>query len=87
MGGNGTKYSNLMFDLKNIKVLSSMPSEKTFFAHTYFDNMIYTFGGYDAYDKCQLTTCEYYDVKKDEWFNSELATTGKIEYRLAKPRS
>lgn len=29
-----------------------MPAEKTFFATVYFDHMIYTFGGYDAYDKC-----------------------------------
>jgi len=52
MGGNGNKYSCLMYDHKTIKPLASMPSEKTFFANCYFDNIIYTFGGYDAYDKC-----------------------------------
>ena len=65
-----------------------MPSDKTFFATVYYDHFIYTFGGYDAYDKCQLNTCEYYDCKKDEWFNSELSNpTGTTEYRLNKPRS
>jgi hypothetical protein len=48
-----------------------MPSEKTFFANVYFDGIIYTFGGYDAYDKVQLRSCEYYNIKKDQWFNSE----------------
>lgn len=28
-----------------------MPCEKTFFATAYLDGIIYTFGGYDAYDK------------------------------------
>lgn len=51
MGGNGNKYSNLMYDGKTVKVLAQMPSEKTFFAYVYHDNMIYTFGGYDAYEK------------------------------------
>lgn len=51
MGGNGNKNSNLMFDNKTIKVMASMPMEKTFFATVYFKNKIYTFGGYDAYDK------------------------------------
>ena len=41
-----------MFDNKTIKVMAPMPSEKTFFATVYFESKIYTFGGYDAYDKC-----------------------------------
>jgi hypothetical protein len=41
----------MMYDGKTIKVLASMPSEKTFFANVYHDGIIYTFGGYDAYDK------------------------------------
>ena len=48
-----------------------MPSDKTFFSTVYFDGIIYTFGGYDAYDKLQLKSCEYYNVKKDKWYNSE----------------
>lgn len=31
---------------------------------------IYTFGGYDAYDKVQIDQCEYYDMKSDRWYNS-----------------
>lgn len=49
-----------------------MPQEKTFFSAVYLNNVIYTFGGYDAYDKVQLNTCEYYDVQKDTWHNSPL---------------
>ena len=52
MGANGNKNSNLLYDMKAIKIMASMPSEKTFFANVYFDGIIYTFGGYDAYDKC-----------------------------------
>jgi len=65
-----------------------MPCEKTFFASVYFDNIIYTFGGYDAYDKVQLRTCEYYNVAKDEWHNSEvLNASGKVAFQLHKDRS
>jgi hypothetical protein len=39
-----------------------MPQEKTFFPAVHFKGIIYTFGGYDAYDKVQLSTCEYYDI-------------------------
>lgn len=28
-----------------------MPAEKTFFSYCYYKGIIYTFGGYDAYDK------------------------------------
>ena len=77
-----------MFDNKTIKVLSSMPSEKTFFATVYFDDIIYTFGGYDVYEKTQLRSCEYYNIAKDEWYNSELIQPkGKIEFQLHKERS
>jgi hypothetical protein len=81
MGGNGNKYSNLVYDGKTIKVLAQMPSEKTFFANVYHDGWIYTFGGYDAYDKVQLRTAEYYNIKKDEWYNSELISPSrKLEF-------
>lgn len=42
-----------------------MPQEKTFFSAVHVNGIIYTFGGYDAYDKLQLSTCEYYDMQKD----------------------
>ena len=60
MGANGNKHSNLMWDGKTVKTLAPMPSEKTFFAAVYFESVVYTFGGYDAYDKVQLTSCEYF---------------------------
>ena len=65
-----------------------MPAEKTFFAAVYHDGIIYTFGGYDSYDKVQLSTCEYYNLRKDKWFNSEMLNpSGKVEYRLHRDRS
>ena len=77
-----------MYDGKTIKVMSPMPAEKTFFAHIYFDGIIYTFGGYDSYDKCQLSSCEYYNISQNKWYNSEILNPqGKIEYQLHKPRS
>ena len=88
MGGNGNKYSNLLYDGKTIKVLAQMPSEKTFFAYVYHDNFVYTFGGYDAYDKVQLRSCEYYSIKKDEWYNSEfISPNGKTDFQLHRERS
>lgn len=62
-----------------------MPQEKTFFATVYHDGIIYTFGGYDAYEKTQVKSCEYYNVHKDEWYNSQLL--GKVEYQMHKERS
>lgn len=65
-----------------------MPSEKTFFSAVLFDGFIYTFGGYDSYEKVQLSTCEYYNMRKDTWYNSELLNPqGKIEYKLHSERS
>jgi len=65
-----------------------MPSEKTFFANVYFDGIIYTFGGYDAYEKVQLRSCEYYNIKKDQWHNSEqILPMGKVEFELHSDRS
>lgn len=88
LGSNGNKQSCLMWNGKAVKVLSQMPSEKTFFANVYFDNIIYTFGGYDAYDKVQLRSCEYYNIKKDQWHNSEqIAPMGKVEFELHNDRS
>ena len=42
-----------------------MPFEKTFFPAVYHRGIIYTFGGYDGYDKVQLNSCEYYDVNSE----------------------
>jgi len=39
-----------------------MPQEKTFFPAVYHKGIIYTFGGYDSFEKQQLNSCEYYDV-------------------------
>jgi N-acetylneuraminic acid mutarotase len=49
------------------------------------NGIIYTFGGYDAYDKLQLSSCEYYDMAKDQWHNSP--HDGKVEFKLNKERS
>ena len=44
---------------------------------------IYTFGGYDAYDKAQLDSCEYYDMKQDRWYNSPVQRpNGAVEFKL-----
>lgn len=88
LGSNGCKYSNLKYDQKTIHVLDQMPVEKTFFCAVIADGVIYTFGGYDAYDKIQLKSCEYYNIRKNKWFNSEvLSPQGKVEYRLHVERS
>ncbi len=62
LGGNGNVNTCLHFDLKTIKFKAQMPQEKTFFSALHCNGIIYTFGGYDAYDKVQLATCEYYNI-------------------------
>ena len=71
-----------------VKVRQNLPQEKTFFAAVHFRGRIYTFGGYDAYDKMQLDSCEYYDIKQDRWFNSPVQRpNGGVEYKLHQQRS
>lgn len=41
--------------------------EKSFFSAVYLDGKIYTFGGYDNYEKVQLKTCEIYDCDTNIW--------------------
>ena len=61
-----------------------MPMEKTFFAAFQYNGKIYTFGGYDAYDKQQLRNCEYYDIKEDKWYN---ANEEGVKFLLHEARS
>ena len=63
-----------MYNNRHLVVKQSMPTEKTFFPAVYYKGIIYTFGGYDPYEKTQLATCEYYDVKADKWYNSHAPT-------------
>ena len=80
IGGNGTQHNNLHFNGTTIKVRQNLPQEKTFFAAVYLRGRIYTFGGYDSYDKVQLDQCEYYDLKQDRWFNSPIQRpNGQVE--------
>lgn len=51
LGSNGNKNSCLKWDNKTIHSLCPMPQEKTFFPACLHEGVIYTFGGYDAYDK------------------------------------
>lgn len=65
-----------------------MPQEKTFFSAVLLKGIIWTFGGYDAYDKVQLSNCEYYDIEKDQWYNSPHDNAaGTVEFKLEKERS
>jgi len=89
VGSNGNKLmSCLHYDGKTVKVLAAMPTEKTFFAFVLHKGKIWTFGGYDAYDKSQVSTCEYYDVAGNTWHNSPILNPmGKVEFRLHHERS
>ena len=51
LGGQDAACTCLQYTDKTLKIKAPMPQEKTFFAAFYFDGKIYTFGGYDAYDK------------------------------------
>jgi hypothetical protein len=49
LGGTG-RANCFQFKNKNITIKSPMP-EKSFFSTVYLKGMIYTFGGYDNYEK------------------------------------
>lgn len=51
LGGMGSRDTNLQYVGKKLKVKAQMPQEKTFFPAVYHRGIIYTFGGYDGYDK------------------------------------
>ena len=88
IGGNGTQHNNLHFNGTTIKVRQNLPQEKTFFAAVHLRGRIYTFGGYDSYDKVQLDQSEYYDLKQDRWFNSPIQRpNGQVEFKLHQSRS
>lgn len=51
IGGNGTQHNNLHHNGVTIKLRQNLPQEKTFFAAVHLRGRIYTFGGYDSYEK------------------------------------
>ena len=51
VGGNGNQNNNLHYDNRTIKIRRNMPQEKTFFAAVHLKGRIYTFGGYDGFEK------------------------------------
>jgi len=76
MGNNCLQYID-----KNIVYRCPMLQEKSFFAAVAIKGMhIYTFGGYENVEKCQLKSCEVYSIEKDRW-------TGNEEVQLHEPRS
>jgi len=74
LGGNNTRENNLLYTNRQLKVRCPMPVEKSFFPAVYHKGLIYTFGGYESFEKQQLSSCEYYDVKADKWYNSHAPT-------------
>jgi N-acetylneuraminic acid mutarotase len=74
LGGNGNRDTNLEYTERQIRLRNGMPHEKTFFPAVYSRGIIYTFGGYDVFEKSQLASCEYYDIKADKWYNSHAPT-------------
>ncbi|CAI2361905.1 unnamed protein product [Moneuplotes crassus] len=68
LGGRSNNCLN--FKDKNVVCKAKM-SEKTFFSAVYLNGLIYTFGGYDSYDKVQLNTCEYYNIEENKWYSND----------------
>lgn len=67
MGNNCMQYID-----KNIVNKAPLPLEKSFFAAVAVKGThIYTFGGYENVEKCQLKSCEYYSIDKDKWYQNE----------------
>ncbi|CAI2360508.1 unnamed protein product [Moneuplotes crassus] len=56
------------FNYKDSVMVEKAPMpEKSFFSAVNLKGKIYTFGGFDIFDKIQLKQCEQYDIEKDEW--------------------
>ena len=68
LGGMGANCLN--FKEKNVVAKANMP-EKTFFSAVFLNGIIYTFGGYDSYEKIQLKNCEYYKVEENKWYPND----------------
>jgi len=67
MGNNCLQYID-----KNIVAKCQMLQEKSFFsAVAVRASHIYTFGGFDHVEKCQLKSCEVYSIDKDRWLNND----------------
>ena len=67
MGNNCLQYID-----KNIVYKCNMLQEKSFFSAVAVQGKwIYTFGGYENVEKCQLKTCEYYSIEKDRWYGND----------------
>lgn len=70
LGGLGNNC--LQYIDKNILHKSPMPSEISFFPAVSINaKHIYTFGGYENIEKCQVKSCEVYNIEKDRWNRSE----------------
>ena len=76
----GTKNNCLLFKDNEFTIKANMP-EKSFFCATILNGVIYTFGGFDIYDKLQLKTWEFYNLESNKWdSNSSVAlTTGRSQ--------
>ena len=59
--------SCLLYKDKQLIPKTKMPSPKSFFSAAVVGHMIYTFGGYDNFDKIQLSSVEQYNVLTDTW--------------------
>ena len=68
LGGTGSNWLN--FKDKNVVPKANM-TEKCFFSAVFLKGIIYTFGGYDSYEKFQLKTWEYYNVEENKWYSNE----------------
>ena len=67
MGNNCLQYVD-----KNIVYKCPMLQEKSFFTAVAIKaNTIYTFGGFENVEKCQLKSCESYSIEKDKWSGNE----------------
>lgn len=71
LGGLGNNC--LQYIDKNIVFKCPMLQEKSFFAAVSAGKgqYIYTFGGYENVEKCQLKSCEIYSIEKDRWHGND----------------
>lgn len=77
----GVKNNCLFYKDSCMTAKANMP-EKSFFSAVCLNGKIYTFGGFDIYDKLQLKQCEQYDIEKNVWTANDSVSKINLISRL-----
>lgn len=69
MSGGGISNTVYVFSVSKFEICVKKPMKQVRKEHAlvYLNNCVYALGGYDGINNAFLSTCEKYDLEKDEW--------------------